>query len=121
MDEEKLTRFLRLVPQANWRRPPAVWAESVREALSDKLVTIGFGGVMKLTEAGKLRVYQHITDEELHEQIMGSDLYSPTVKKVMQNFCDALDKRRAGVCGRCGGGGFLEIEPCPNCGGKGFR
>lgn len=53
--DEKLMRFLDLVPNANWRgNVPAVWNEQLREALSEGLVTVGFGGLLKLTDAGKL-------------------------------------------------------------------
>lgn len=47
-----LLKFLRLVPSANWREPPRVWNEQLRRALSDGLVTVGWGGVLKLTDAG---------------------------------------------------------------------
>jgi hypothetical protein len=36
------------------------------------------------------------TEEELRQQVMGSDLYSPMVKRVMQHFWDLLDRRRKG-------------------------
>jgi hypothetical protein len=54
--EDKLKTFLELVPNANWRQPPAVWNEQIREALSDQLVTIGWGGVFKLTDRGRERL-----------------------------------------------------------------
>lgn len=53
---DRLRQFLSLVPNANWRgrgHPPAVWNEQLREALSDNLVTVGFGGLLKLTDAGR--------------------------------------------------------------------
>jgi hypothetical protein len=50
--DEKLRRFLGLVPTAEWRRPPPVWNEQMRQALADGFVTVGFGGVLKLTDAG---------------------------------------------------------------------
>lgn len=50
---ERLQEFLRLVATAEWRQPPQVWNEQLREALSDHLVKIGFGGILRLTEAGK--------------------------------------------------------------------
>lgn len=62
MDNDKLTRFLSLVPQANWRHPPAVWSVAVREALSDGLVGVGFGGVMMLTDAGRAYLSQQRQD-----------------------------------------------------------
>lgn len=49
--EDKLARFLALVPTANWKTPPAVWNEQFRQALSDGLVKIGWGGVIKLIGA----------------------------------------------------------------------
>ena len=49
---ERLVTFLNLVATANWRQPPPVWNEQLRQALSDDLVRIGFGGVIKLTDAG---------------------------------------------------------------------
>lgn len=53
---ERLRQFLTLVPNANWRgcgQPPAVWNEQLREALAEHFVTIGFGGLLKLTDAGR--------------------------------------------------------------------
>lgn len=51
---DRLRQFLSLVPNANWRgQPPAVWNEQLREALSDGLVTVGFGGLLSLTDAGR--------------------------------------------------------------------
>jgi hypothetical protein len=38
-----------------------------------------------------------MTDEEIREQVRGSDLYSPMVKRVMEKFwerCDEIDKAR---------------------------
>lgn len=52
---DRLRDFLLLVRNQDWRNPPAVWNEQLREALSDHLVTIGWGGVLKLTDAGKTR------------------------------------------------------------------
>lgn len=49
---EKLINFLALVPCMSWREPPKVWNEQLREALSENYVKVGFGGVLKLTEAG---------------------------------------------------------------------
>lgn len=52
---ERLRQFLSLVPNANWRgrgHPPAVWNEQLREALAEGFVTAGFGGLLKLTDAG---------------------------------------------------------------------
>lgn len=51
MSEDRLATFLRLVSRGDWR-PPAVWGGEIRRALSDRLVTIGFGGALKLTDAG---------------------------------------------------------------------
>jgi hypothetical protein len=50
---DRLADFLRLVRSQDWRDPPAIWNEQLRRALSDGLVTVGWGGVLKLTEAGK--------------------------------------------------------------------
>lgn len=51
--EEKLLKFLNLVPNANWRgNVPAVWNEQLRHSLTDRLVTIGWGGRLNLSEAG---------------------------------------------------------------------
>lgn len=52
---ESLTKFLKIVPCANWRHVPAVWSDQLRLALSDGLVTVGWGGVLKLTDEGRLR------------------------------------------------------------------
>lgn len=50
---ERLDHFLRLIPSANWRQPPPAWNKELRTALSDRLVTVGFGGVLKLTSEGE--------------------------------------------------------------------
>lgn len=51
--DDRLMKFLKLVPSANWRMPPPVWNKQFRHALSDRLVTVGFAGVLKLTDAGR--------------------------------------------------------------------
>jgi hypothetical protein len=52
--DEKLTKFLSLVPSANWRgNTPQVWNVQLRTSLSDGLVAVGFGGVLVLTDAGR--------------------------------------------------------------------
>jgi hypothetical protein len=57
MDEqavsEQLLEFLRLVDRVQFRRVPNVWNEQQREALSGRLVTVGWGGVLQLTAAGR--------------------------------------------------------------------
>ena len=50
--DEKLINFLARARHANWREPPAVWNEQLRQALSENLVTVGWGGVIKVTDAG---------------------------------------------------------------------
>lgn len=58
--DEKTIKFLTLVPGAGWRANnransiPTVWNEQVRAALSDQLIAIGFGGAVRLTDAGRL-------------------------------------------------------------------
>lgn len=54
--DEKLAKFLKLVPGASWQMPPPVWNEQLREALNDHLVTVGWGGVLELTSAGRARL-----------------------------------------------------------------
>lgn len=50
----KLTEFLKLVSRPNgWRDVPPIWNEQIRQSLNDGLVTVGFGGVLKLTDAGR--------------------------------------------------------------------
>lgn len=49
----KLIEFLKLVRCANWRSVPQVWNREYSKSLSDGLVTIGFGGAVKLTPAGR--------------------------------------------------------------------
>lgn len=49
---EKMARFLALIPLANWRTPPRIWNEELREALNDRLVTVGWGDFLRLTDAG---------------------------------------------------------------------
>lgn len=51
--DEKLIKFLKLVPSARWRDVPKVWNEQLRAALSDDFIKIGWGGVIELTDAGK--------------------------------------------------------------------
>jgi hypothetical protein len=53
-EKQLLRNFLRLARDSGWRRPPQVWNKQFREALSMNLVTIGFGGVVKLTDAGRI-------------------------------------------------------------------
>ena len=54
--DEKLAKFLKLVPGASWRMPPPVWNEQLRQALNENLVKVDFGGVLKLTIAGRGRL-----------------------------------------------------------------
>lgn len=61
---ERLRQFLALVPNANWSgrgHPPAVWNDQVREALADRLITVRFGGLLKLTDAGRAALQQGTT------------------------------------------------------------
>jgi hypothetical protein len=51
--DQKLKQFLELVPNASWRRPPPVWNEQLRAALSAGYIKVGFGGWLQLSEAGK--------------------------------------------------------------------
>lgn len=57
-----MRKFLTIVRDAGWRtttnRVPRVWAEEYREALSGKLVRIGFGGSIELTDEGKAAALQ---------------------------------------------------------------
>jgi len=48
--------FLSRVGVSRWRNVPKDWREEFREALSDSLVTVGWGGVIELTDAGKQRL-----------------------------------------------------------------
>lgn len=50
---DRLAIFLDLVPTARWSQPPAVWGPQLREALSEGFVTVGWGGILKLTDAGR--------------------------------------------------------------------
>jgi hypothetical protein len=50
--DEKLINFLARARHANWRQPPKVWNEQLRQALSEGLVTVGWGGVIKVTDTG---------------------------------------------------------------------
>lgn len=52
----RLIMFLKMVRAATWRSVPPNWNEELRQALSDDLVTTGWGGVLKLTDAGKRMV-----------------------------------------------------------------
>jgi hypothetical protein len=54
--DERLQAFLILVPTANWRAhngPPKCWNEEFRRAISDGMISIGFGGIIKLNPIGK--------------------------------------------------------------------
>lgn len=47
--------FLTLVPLAGWRKEvPPPWRDSFREALSNGLVKVGWGGRIELTDLGEL-------------------------------------------------------------------
>lgn len=59
MDEEprfdpQLIKFLKVADTARWRDVPKVWNVQLRAALGDSLVKVGWGGVIELTEAGKI-------------------------------------------------------------------
>jgi hypothetical protein len=54
--DERLLRFLRLVHTSRWSKPPSVWGDQVRASVSNGLVTVGFGGILKLTEAGRAAI-----------------------------------------------------------------
>lgn len=51
-EDERLLTFMRLVRTNRWRMPPPNWNGELRRSLSQGFVTPGFGGVLKLTEAG---------------------------------------------------------------------
>lgn len=51
--KDRLLIFLDLVPTARWSQPPDVWGQQLREAMSEGFVTVGWGGVLKLTDAGR--------------------------------------------------------------------
>lgn len=53
LSDDKLVKFLKLVPSANWKQPPSVWGEQLRRSLSEGFVSVGFGGILKLTDAGR--------------------------------------------------------------------
>lgn len=50
--DEKLIKFLKLVPAARWHQVPQVWNDQLCAALADRLVTVGWGGMIKLTDEG---------------------------------------------------------------------
>lgn len=50
--DEKLINFLARARHANWRQPPKVGNEQLRQALNEGLVTVGWGGVIKVTDTG---------------------------------------------------------------------
>jgi len=54
--DDRLGRFLSLVPGARWHQPPPTWNDVFREAISERFVRIGWGGVLELTDEGKNRV-----------------------------------------------------------------
>jgi hypothetical protein len=53
---DRTEKFLRLVADGYMRKASAQWAAEVRSALSDGLVTVGFGGALQLTDAGRERL-----------------------------------------------------------------
>jgi hypothetical protein len=63
--DERLTAFLRLVRAGSiGRNAPPAWQEEMRCALSERLVTIGWGGVLKLTYAGEARAAGQLVQPE---------------------------------------------------------
>lgn len=52
--EDRLVQFLNLVKTNRWRSVPLVWGEQLRYAISERLIRVGWGGVIELTDAGKL-------------------------------------------------------------------
>jgi hypothetical protein len=58
--DDQLRKFLDLVPTANWRSPPPVWNEQLREAISEGFVEVAFGGRLQLTPRAAL--YLHTPD-----------------------------------------------------------
>lgn len=57
--DEQLIKFLKLVPSAHWRDVPKCWNEQLRAALSDRLVKVGWGGIIELT-ATALDILLHL-------------------------------------------------------------
>lgn len=54
MADRNMEVFLSLVPLAGWKEVPPPWQDKFREALSAGLVKMGWGGIIELTELGKL-------------------------------------------------------------------
>lgn len=50
---DRLLIFLDLIPTSRWSQPPTVWGPQLREALSEGFVSVGWGGILKLTDAGR--------------------------------------------------------------------
>lgn len=46
-------KLLRILKGAGWTSVPPAWRDELRRALTTGIVTVGFGGVLKLTEAGE--------------------------------------------------------------------
>lgn len=57
--DERLIKFLQIVPSAGWRKVPKGWNEEFRKALSDGLVKVGWGGIIQLT-ASALDMLLHL-------------------------------------------------------------
>jgi hypothetical protein len=55
-DHESLIRFLSVVNTARFKGVPPVWAVPMRQALSDHLIRVGWGGVLELTDAGRAKL-----------------------------------------------------------------
>ncbi len=51
--DENLRKFLDIVRTTRWIQPPLVWGETLRRAMSEDLISVGWGGVLKLTDAGR--------------------------------------------------------------------
>lgn len=58
---DRLTKFLQIVFTSRMRSGavPKVWAVEYRQALSDGLVSIGWGGVLDLTDEGRTAANIH--------------------------------------------------------------
>lgn len=51
--DERMVKFLRALRHARWTNVPPVWFAELRHAMNEGWVTVGWGGVLELTESAK--------------------------------------------------------------------
>lgn len=51
--DDQMRKFLTLVQTARWTRAPRVWNPQLREAIGNRHIKVGFGGVLEITDEGR--------------------------------------------------------------------